>query len=156
MFPVKVYVCGMTSYTTVFLSLTMLKPLAIHLISHVSRIKSQMTNSCVFCKIVSNEAKATILYRDEDVTAFQDIHPVAPTHILLVPNKHIESVNTLEPEDAPLIGHLFIVARKLAEKNGIARGGYRLITNTGVNGGQTVFHLHVHLIGGHRMRYPMG
>ena len=115
-----------------------------------------MTDSCIFCKIVSEETKAEIVYRDEEATAFRDIHPAAPTHILIVPNKHIESVGTLEAEDEPLIGHLFTVARQLAEKEGISKGGYRLITNTGANGGQTVFHLHVHLIGGQRMRYPMG
>jgi histidine triad (HIT) family protein len=115
-----------------------------------------MTDSCVFCKIVSEEAKATIVYRDEQVTAFRDIHSVAPTHILIVPNKHIESVGALEVEDEQMMGHLFTVARKLAEEEGISQGGYRLITNTGANGGQTVFHLHVHLIGGQRMRYPMG
>ncbi len=115
-----------------------------------------MTDSCIFCRIVSNEAQATIVYRDEQVTAFRDTHPVAPTHILVVPNRHIESVAALETEDEQLVGHLFTVARKLAEAEGIARGGYRLITNTGPNGGQTIFHLHLHLIGGHRMRYPMG
>lgn len=137
-------------------SLTMIKPFAIHLLSHLSRIGSKMTNSCVFCKIVLNEAKATIVYRDEQVTAFRDIRPAAPTHILIVPNKHIESVGTLEPEDEALMGYLFTVARKLAEQEGIARGGYRLITNTGPDGGQTVFHLHLHLIGGQRMKHPMG
>jgi len=115
-----------------------------------------MTDSCVFCKIVSNEARAEIVHRDEQVTAFRDIHPVAPTHILIVPNRHIESVGALEAEDEQLMGHLFTVARRLAEEAGISKGGYRLITNTGANGGQTVFHLHVHLIGGQRMRYPMG
>ena len=115
-----------------------------------------MTDSCIFCKIVSNEAQATVVYRDEQVTAFRDMHPVGPTHILIVPNKHIESVGTLEVEDEQLMGHLFTVARKLAEEEGMAKGGYRLITNTGSNGGQTVFHLHLHLIGGQRMRYPMG
>ena len=98
-----------------------------------------MTDSCIFCKIVANEARAEIVHRDEQVTAFRDVHPVAPTHILIVPNRHIESVGTLAAED-----------------EGISKAGYRLITNTGANGGQTVFHLHVHLIGGHRMRYPMG
>jgi histidine triad (HIT) family protein len=115
-----------------------------------------MTNSCVFCKIVSGETKAEIVYRDEQATAFHDMHPVAPTHILIVPNKHIASVGALGVEDEQLIGHLFTVARGLAEETRIAKGGYRLITNTGANGGQTVFHLHVHLIGGQRMRYPMG
>ena len=115
-----------------------------------------MSDSCIFCRIVSNEAKATIVYRDEQVTAFRDKHPVAPTHILIVPNKHIDSVGTLEPEDEQIIGHIFTVARKLADEEGISNGGFRMITNTGANGGQSVFHLHVHLIGGQRMKYPMG
>jgi histidine triad (HIT) family protein len=115
-----------------------------------------MSDSCIFCKVVSREAKATIVYHDEQVTAFRDIHPVAPTHILIVPNKHIDSVGTLEPEDEQIIGHIFTVARKLAEQEGISNGGFRMITNTGAHGGQTVFHLHVHLIGGQRMRFPMG
>ena len=115
-----------------------------------------MTESCVFCKIISGETKAAIIYRDEKATAFRDIHPVAPTHILIVPNRHIESVNTFAPEDEGLMGYLFTVARKLAEQEGISKGGYRLITNTGADGGQSVFHLHLHLIGGQRMRHPMG
>ena len=115
-----------------------------------------MTDSCVFCKIVNKKANADIVYQDPQATAFRDMHPVAPTHILIVPNKHIESVGALEVEDEPLMGHLFTVVRRLAEEEGIAKGGYRLITNTGADGGQTVFHLHVHLIGGQRMRYPMG
>ncbi|NJC94749.1 MAG: histidine triad nucleotide-binding protein [Anaerolineales bacterium] len=115
-----------------------------------------MTNSCIFCKIATNEASATIVYRDEQATAFRDIHPVAPTHILIVPNRHIESVNKLQAQDEPLIGHLFTVARRIAKEEGIDQGGYRLITNTGIDGGQTVFHLHLHLIGGQRMRHPMG
>jgi histidine triad (HIT) family protein len=134
----------------------MLKSYFIHFAAHVSRIRSKMTDSCVFCKIVSGETKATIIYRDEQVTAFRDIHPVAPTHILIVPNKHIESVSTLEPEDESLIGYLFIIAKQLANNEGISKRGYRIITNTGVDGGQTVLHLHLHLIGGQRMRYPMG
>jgi histidine triad (HIT) family protein len=115
-----------------------------------------MTDLCIFCRIIAGETKATILYRDDQVTAFRDAHPVAPTHILIVPNRHIESVSTLEAEDEPLTGHLFTVARKLAEEAGVAKAGYRLIINTGANGGQTIFHLHLHLIGGQRMRYPMG
>jgi len=115
-----------------------------------------MSDRCIFCRIVSNETKATIVYHDEQVTAFRDLHPVAPTHILIVPNKHIESVGTLEMEDEQIIGHIFTVARKLAVDEGIAEDGYRMVTNTGANGGQTVFHLHVHLIGGQRMRHPMG
>ncbi|HMS01280.1 MAG TPA: histidine triad nucleotide-binding protein [Anaerolineales bacterium] len=113
-------------------------------------------NSCLFCKIISGEIPGTIVYRDEQTTAFRDINPVAPTHILIVPNRHIESVATLEEADESLMGHLFTVARGLAEKEGINKSGYRLIANTGSDGGQTVFHLHVHLIGGQRMKNPMG
>jgi histidine triad (HIT) family protein len=133
-----------------------LKALFIHVVSHISRRIYLMSNDCIFCKIVSGDAKATIVYRDDQVSAFRDANPVAPTHILIVPNRHIDSVGALEPEDEPLMGHIFTVGRKRAEDEGIAQGGYRMITNTGQNGGQTVFHLHVHLIGGQRMRYPMG
>ena len=128
----------------------------IYLRARLSRMAYQMSDTCIFCKIVSGEARGTIVYRDEQVTAFRDLHPVAPTHILIVPNKHIDSVGVLDAEDEQLIGHIFTVARKLAEDEGISNGGYRLITNTGPHGGQTVFHLHVHLIGGQRMKFPMG
>lgn len=115
-----------------------------------------MNNDCIFCKIVSGEIPGTIVFRDEQATAFRDINPVAPTHILIVPNRHIESVGTLEASDEQIMGHLFSVARGLAEKEGIDKSGYRLISNTGADGGQTVFHLHVHLIGGQKMKHPMG
>ena len=113
-------------------------------------------SDCIFCKIADNTIEATIVYQDEQATAFRVINPAAPTHILIVPNKHIESVNTLEAEDEQLMGHLFRVARQLAAQEGIAESGYRMITNTGANGGQTILHLHVHLIGGQPMKYPMG
>jgi histidine triad (HIT) family protein len=111
---------------------------------------------CIFCKIIKGEMPGAIVYKDEDITAFHDIHPVAPVHLLLVPNKHIESVNEVLPEDEPVLGRLFTVARKLAEEKGIDSDGYRLIVNTGRHSGQVVFHLHMHLIGGQRMRYPIG
>ena len=134
----------------------MLRAYLIHLFARFSRIRANMTDTCIFCKIVSGEAKAEIVYRDEQVTAFRDIHPVAPTHILVVPNKHVESVNTVEEEDEALMGHLLIMTGKIAKDEGIDKGGYRIIMNTGVNGAQTVFHIHLHLIGGQRMKYPMG
>jgi histidine triad (HIT) family protein len=90
------------------------------------------------------------------VTAFRDIHPVAPTHVLIVPNKHIQSVNQVEADDEQILGRLFRVARKVAEIDKITEGGYRTIVNSGAHGGQTVFHLHMHVIGGQRMKYPMG
>ena len=90
------------------------------------------------------------------VTVFRDIHPVAPVHVLIVPNKHIESVNELTVENEILAGHMLLVARKIAKQEGIAESGYRLIINTGYDGGQVIYHLHLHLIGGRHMRYPMG
>jgi histidine triad (HIT) family protein len=134
----------------------MSKSLAIHLYARLSRIFHTMNPTCTFCKIATGQAKADIVYQDEQVTAFRDIHPVAPTHVLIVPNRHIESVNHASAEDESTLGHLFIVARKVAELDGIAESGYRLIVNTNADGGQTIFHLHIHLIGGQRMKYPMG
>lgn len=113
-------------------------------------------SACIFCKIIAGEAPGEILYQDDRVTAFRDIHPVAPTHILVVPNTHIASVNELEEEDEALVGRLFTVARQIARQEGIDASGYRLIVNTGAHGGQVVYHLHLHLIGGQRMRHPMG
>ncbi len=112
--------------------------------------------TCIFCKIIRQESAGEILYQDDQVTAFRDIHPVAPVHILIVPNKHIESVNQVGPEDEPVLGHIFSVAKTLAEQEGIQENGYRLIVNNGPHANQVVFHLHLHLIGGQRLRYPMG
>jgi histidine triad (HIT) family protein len=111
---------------------------------------------CVFCNILAGKSASQMLYQDELVSAFRDIHPVAPVHVLVVPNQHIASLNDLTPEDEALAGHLFSVARQLAKKEGIETTGYRLIVNTGPHAGQAVYHLHLHLIGGQRMRYPMG
>jgi histidine triad (HIT) family protein len=111
---------------------------------------------CIFCKILSSEAPATIIYRDDQVTAIRDIHPVARTHILIIPNRHITSVNELEGADEVLVGHMVMVAKKLAMQEGIAENGYRLMINTGVHGGQTVPHLHLHLIAGKLARFLLG
>jgi len=134
---------------------TVTMPFGIHLYSTL-KAKFKDMSPCIFCKIVQNEAPANIVYRDGQVTAFRDIHPAAPTHILIVPNRHIDSVNDLRPEDEALIGHLHTVAGQLAKQEGIAESGYRLITNTGPNAGQTVFHLHLHLLGGGQMKFKMG
>lgn len=111
---------------------------------------------CIFCKIIAGEIPATIVYRDEQATAFRDINPAAPIHILIIPNKHIDSVNMMTVDDEPLIGHLFTTAKVLAAQEGIANGGFRLIMNTNADAGQTVFHIHLHLLGGSRMKNPMG
>lgn len=111
---------------------------------------------CIFCKIITGDIPSTNVFRDEQVTAFRDLHPAAPTHILIVPNKHIDSVNMLTNDDEQLIGHLFTTAKQLAAQEGIAEDGYRLIINTNANAGQTVFHIHLHLLGGTPMQHPMG
>ena len=105
-----------------------------------------------FSKIVNQEIPATLLYQDDLVTAFRDINPQAPVHILIVPNKEIATVNDLTEEDERTAGRMLLVAKKLAEQEGIAANGYRLMINCNQHGGQEVFHLHMHLMGGH----PMG
>jgi histidine triad (HIT) family protein len=112
--------------------------------------------SCIFCKILSGETPASVIYRDEQVTAFRDTHPIARTHILIIPNRHIASVNELEPGDEALVGHMVLVAKELAAQAGVAENGYRLMINTGAHGGQTVSHLHVHLIAGKLARFLLG
>jgi histidine triad (HIT) family protein len=112
-------------------------------------------HSCVFCQIVSGETATQFLYRDDLVTAFQDIHPIASTHLLIVSNRHIESVNDLEAGDEELVGHMVLAAKQLATREGFAGRGYRLILNTGAHGGQTVSHLHLHLLGGPLARFAL-
>lgn len=113
-------------------------------------------SSCVFCRIIKGEAPAQMVYQDEWVSAFRDIRPVAPVHVLVVPNKHIASITDASEEDQALLGRMLLVARRVAEQEGIARSGFRLIINNGPDANQIVFHLHLHVIGGQRMRYPMG
>ena len=113
-------------------------------------------STCTFCNIIAGKAPSEKIYHDDLVTAFKDIHPVAPIHILIVPNIHIDSINEISPEEEGLIGHMFVIARQIAEQKGISRSGFRLIINTGKDGGQVIYHLHLHLIGGRPMRYPMG
>jgi histidine triad (HIT) family protein len=107
-----------------------------------------MTEDTIFGKIVRKEAPADIVFQDDRVTAFRDISPQAPTHILIVPNKPIATVNEVAPEDEAMLGHMFVVAAELAASEGIAEAGYRLIVNCNRDGGQVVFHLHMHLLGG--------
>lgn len=115
-----------------------------------------MDQNCIFCRIISGESPAGIVHKDDHVIAFHDIHPAAPTHILIVPIEHIQSINHLTEENTQLIGHMFQIAKQLAYDEGIQDAGYRLIINSGPDANQTVFHLHLHLLGGQPMRYPMG
>ena len=103
---------------------------------------------CLFCKIIKGEIPSTKVYEDEFVYAFKDINPEAPVHILVVPKKHIESVNAIEEVDENLIGKIFLAIKKIAKEQGIAEQGYRVVSNCGKNAGQTVMHLHFHILGG--------
>jgi histidine triad (HIT) family protein len=104
--------------------------------------------STIFSKIIAGDAPADVVYRDDRVTCFRDIAPKAPTHILIVPNEEIPTVNDLTEAHAVLLGHMVLVAKRLAEEEGIAERGYRLVVNVNPEGGQVVYHLHMHLIGG--------
>jgi len=108
---------------------------------------------CVFCKIVNKETQTKLLYEDDQIVAFNSIEPKAPIHILIIPKKHIVSANNFKKEDTELIGKLILVAKDLAKEKGISEAGYRLILNTGENAGQTVDHIHLHLIGGVKLPF---
>lgn len=110
-----------------------------------------MAEETIFSKIIRREISADIVYQDELVTAFRDINPQAPVHILIVPNKLIPTANDVMPEDEPMLGRMFTVAAKVAEQEGIAADGYRLLVNCNGHGGQEVYHLHMHMLGGRRL-----
>jgi histidine triad (HIT) family protein len=112
--------------------------------------------SCLFCKIIAGEIPSQTVFEDDLVVAFDDIEPVAPVHQLLVPRRHVTSAADLAEADAEMLGRLFAVAAELAGKAALPEAGYRLVTNVGVDGGQSVPHLHFHLIGGRRMAWPPG
>jgi histidine triad (HIT) family protein len=112
--------------------------------------------SCLFCRIIAREIPASIVYEDDRVIAFNDINPQAPTHVLIVPKRHIESLNTLEPGDDQLIGELARRAAAIASERGFSDRGYRTVFNTNREAGQTVFHVHMHLLGGRPLTWPPG
>jgi len=112
--------------------------------------------SCIFCKIASGEIPSTVVHRDSEIVAFRDLSPQAPTHLLIIPTRHVASLNEANAEDAALLGRLLLAARELARVEGIADDGYRIVTNCGAAGGQSVFHLHLHLLGGRPMSWPPG
>ena len=114
-------------------------------------------SDCIFCKIASGEIPSQKIFEDDTVIAFKDLNPKAPVHVLIVPKKHVASVADFTADDKELAAHIFVdVAPKLAADLGIAEGGFRLVINTGDDGGQTVHHLHVHLLGGRKMTWPPG
>lgn len=111
---------------------------------------------CIFCKIVNKTIPATIVAETENVLAFEDINPKAPIHILIIPKKHIATANDIEPQDHGIIGEMFTVAKKVARLRGIADDGYRLVMNCNQHGGQEVYHIHLHLLGGKQLTWPPG
>jgi histidine triad (HIT) family protein len=119
-------------------------------------IQEDNVSDTIFGRIAAGEIPADILYQDDDLVAFRDLSPQAPTHILIIPRKPIPTLNHLEEEDAELVGKLFLAAARVAKQAGIAEAGYRVVINCNAAGGQTVFHLHLHLLGGRPMQWPPG
>ena len=111
---------------------------------------------CIFCQIVAGKIPSEIIYRDEKVIAFRDIHPIAPTHLIIIPKRHIPSLAHLSAAELPLIGHMVNIANQLAKGEGISESGYRLVMNCGEEGGQLVPHLHLHLLGGRKLSDALG
>jgi len=111
-----------------------------------------VSTDCLFCKLVNRELPADIVYEDDELLAFNDISPQAPTHILIIPKRHVATVNDLTQDHLDLPGKLVLRARTLAQENGFAESGYRLVMNCNGEGGQTVYHLHLHLLGGRQLR----
>ena len=113
-------------------------------------------SDCLFCGIVDGSVKANLVYQDDAVVAFNDIAPRAPVHILIIPRKHVASVSDIAAADRALIGEIFQVAAKLAREQGIAESGYRVVVNSGADAGQSVLHIHYHLLGGRQLGWPPG
>ena len=111
---------------------------------------------CLFCKISAGEIPATIVHEDTDIMAFRDISPQAPTHILIIPKKHIATIDDAETEDEQILGRMILTAKKIAQTEGLSDAGYRLIFNVNSGGGQMVYHIHLHLLGGRQMVWPPG
>lgn len=111
---------------------------------------------CIFCKIANHQMPARWVLEEEDVVAFHDIHPQAPTHILVIPRKHLTSLAHAEQQDEALLGKLMLAARRVAKEAGLVEGGYRVVINTGAGAGQSVFHLHIHVLGGRSWGWPPG
>jgi len=113
-------------------------------------------SDCIFCKIVSGEIPGDIVYQDDGVLAFRDLGPQAPVHVLVIPKRHISTINDLQSEDAELIGKMYLAAKKIAKQEGMDESGYRCVMNCNSDGGQTVHHIHLHVLGKRQMTWPPG
>jgi histidine triad (HIT) family protein len=118
--------------------------------------KKMSEESCLFCRIVSKEIPADLVHQDDSAIVIRDTNPQAPTHLLVIPHEHIESLDDASQKDEALLGHLLRVAARVANAGGLAEGGYRVVINNGAGAGQSVFHLHVHVLGGRPMNWPPG
>jgi histidine triad (HIT) family protein len=115
-----------------------------------------MADDCLFCKMVAGVIKPDTVYEDDDFLAFRDIHPQAPVHVLIIPKRHIATLNDVTDADATLMGRLQLIAKRIARESGVADAGYRTVISCNRGGGQSVFHLHLHLLGGRHMKWPPG
>ena len=115
-----------------------------------------MNQDCIFCKIANKEIPSNFIYEDEHIVAFPDIKPAAPVHILVVPKRHIANILEANKDDIPLLGHVMITIPEIAKKAGLDKDGFRIVVNTKDNGGQTVYHIHWHILGGRFMTWPPG
>jgi histidine triad (HIT) family protein len=115
-----------------------------------------LDSNCIFCKIIDRKIPSTIVHEDDYAVAFEDINPQAPVHTLIVPRKHITDIHSIAVSDRELIGHLFFVAKSIASLKKLDKGGYRMVINNGLDAGQSVFHIHLHLLSGRRFLWPPG
>jgi histidine triad (HIT) family protein len=113
-------------------------------------------SDCIFCKIAAGEIPGDVVYSDDEVLAFRDLNPQAPTHVLVIPRRHIATLNDLEPADAELAGRMLLAAKAVAAAEGLAERGYRTVFNCNAEAGQSVFHIHLHVLGGRRLTWPPG
>jgi len=119
-------------------------------------LKKTMSQDCIFCKILEGAIPADSLYRDEEVMVFKDLHPQAPTHLLIIPTKHMDTLVEAEPQDQMVLGQLMLTAQRMANQFNLNEEGYRLVLNVGAGAGQAVFHLHLHLLSGRKFEWPPG
>lgn len=113
-------------------------------------------SDCIFCKIVSGDIPGDIVYQNDDVLAFRDLSPKAPVHVLIIPKRHISTINELQPTDAELLGNMYLAAKEIARQEGMDESGYRCVMNCNDDGGQTVHHIHLHVLGKRQMTWPPG
>ena len=113
-------------------------------------------SECIFCRVAAGTLPSRIVHQDDQTVAFEDVNPQAPVHILVIPRKHVVSIGEMDQDDSGLLGHLMLTCAKIAKEKGLTALGYRVVTNTGPNAGQSVFHLHLHVLGGRPMAWPPG